>query len=329
MTSVTLEDAAKTLERYGLVDVELKLLSNVDCTVFRICAVGIDDHVDRRSAVLKVYPHHKQQLAAIRVEVEWLQALGRDTGLQVPKPLPARDGEVIQQVDCGPLTGPYCVLFTWVEGRSRDADLTPDAMQQIGAFVGQLHGHSQRWNKGRTLPLERRTYSQMAPTWILDMAEPPPTLPLTHWHVLQRAARKLNQQISDLGERADMFGLVHSDLYLSNFLFHAGRVGVIDFSDCARGHYADDIASVLVFLKHPIVGNFNHSASYDHLRDAFLAGYAAEQPLPLHLDHSLAVYFPARIFLLLAYVHDASDAVAWVPDCIVQSVDYLERYVSE
>jgi Ser/Thr protein kinase RdoA (MazF antagonist) len=326
MNSISPELALRALEPYGLAGARLQLLSEVDCIVYRVTASGIEGHPSEGTAALKIYPGHKKDPANVEAEVDWLLALSRETGLRVPRPLAARDGTFIRSVSTGRETEWPGVLFSWVEGRSLDQALTHASLQRIGTFVGTLHRHSRSWRGASLQRLHRRTFTQRVFGWVLGMQRPD-TLSPDAWDVLVRAARRLEAETARFGQDADVYGFIHSDLYLSNFLFQDDAVGVIDFSDCAWGHYADDIASALVFLKHPWVGNFDHSRAYPRMRDAFFDGYQSVCPLPATVTAALETCFAARILLLLAYVHEARNNVAWVPDCLVHCEKYLKEYV--
>lgn len=323
---VSTERVLQALEPYALADARLQLLSDVDCIVYRVQALGLEGESAETSAALKIYPTHKKDPANVQAEVDWLLALTRETQLRVPRPLAAADGSFIQSVSTGDAAGWPGVLFSWVEGRSLDQELTPDRLRRIGAFVGTLHHHSQSWHGSSLQRLHRRTFTQRVFGWVLDMQRPH-TLSADAWDVLVRSARRLDAETSAFGQNEDVYGFIHSDLYLSNFLFQDDAVGVIDFSDCAWGHYADDIASALVFLKHPWVGNFDHSAEFERLQDAFFEGYQSIRSLPSTLEAMLDTYFAARIFLLLAYVHEARDHVSWVAECVARSQEYLRDYL--
>jgi Ser/Thr protein kinase RdoA (MazF antagonist) len=326
MSSDAASSAAEALERYGFRDADVDALSNVDCAVFRVRRADTSGGRPQ-TAVLKIYPAHKRDAGAIDAEVDWLLALGRDTTLRVPQPIAAIDGSIVHEISTGAYAGRRAVLFTWIDGQSLDRELSPPALRRIGAFVGALHRHSAGWRSPNKERLTRRTFTQRAFQWVLEMPQPP-TLSREEWRVLTAAAERLQHDVIAIGEAPEVFGFVHSDLYLSNFLFSGDEVGVIDFSDCAWGHYADDIASVLVFLRHPFVGNFDHTRQYPALRDGFLAGYEEHFRLPARLDALLTTYFAARIFLVWAYVHEASAFVSWVPECVARSRRFLEEYLA-
>jgi Ser/Thr protein kinase RdoA (MazF antagonist) len=328
MSLISPEHALRALEPYGLAGARVQLLSEVDCLVYRVTASGIDGQTSEQAAVLKIYPTSKKEAANIRAEVDWLHALTVETDLRVPKPLAASDGSIIQPVVTGGGEEWPGVLFSWVEGRSLDQELSPNHLRRIGSFVGTLHSHSHAWRGAGDQHLRRRTFTQRVLGWVLEM-EQPPTLSIDAWQVLVRAAKLLEAETSTFGEDDDVYGFIHSDLYLSNCLFQGDSVGVIDFSDCAWGHYADDMASSLVFLKHPWVGNFDHSAQYGRLRDAFFDGYQLARSVPRNLEAMLETYFAARILLLFAYVHAARDHVPWVPACLVRCEQFLKDYLQQ
>jgi Ser/Thr protein kinase RdoA (MazF antagonist) len=325
---IPLAQVQRSLEPFGLTGARVQLLSDVDCIVYRITASGIDGQSSERQAVLKVYPAHKKEAAHIQAEVDWLQALSLDTDLRVPRPLRARDGSMIQAVGTGAAGEWPAVLYTWVDGRSMDQELVPDSLRRIGRFVGRLHRHSLSWEGAARQTLRRQSFTQRVLGWVLGM-ERPQTLSPEAWNVIDRAARRLESEIAAVGQDAGIYGFIHSDLYLSNCLFHEDSVGVIDFSDCALGHYADDVASALVFLRHPWVGNFDHGSQYPRLRDAFFEGYEAVHALPPRIEAMLETYFAARILLLFAYVHEARDHVAWVPECLIRCETYLKDYLEQ
>ena len=323
---ISLEQVLRSLEPFGLTGARAHLLSDVDCIVYRITASGIDGLAPERSAVLKVYPSHKKDASHIQAEVDWLHALSHETDLRVPRPLRARDGSIIQSVGSAGSADWPAVLYTWVEGRSLDQELVPGRLRQIGLFVGRLHRHSRSWAGAARQTMRRQSFTQRVLGWVLGM-ERPPRLSVNAWGVLAGAAKRLETEIAALGQDNDTYGFIHSDLYLSNCLFHEDMVGVIDFSDCAWGHYADDIASALVFLKYPWAGNVDHSDQYERLRDAFFEGYQAVQPLPRNVEAMLEIYFAARILLLFAYVHEARDHVTWVPECLAHCERNLTEYL--
>jgi Ser/Thr protein kinase RdoA (MazF antagonist) len=92
--------------------------------------------------------------------------------------------------------------------------------------------------------------------------------------------------LKELGETPESFGLIHADLHQTNYLFHKGRVGVIDFDDCGFGHWLYDLAVTLYCLQdHP---------EFADLRRAFLAGYRSCHPLAMEKEAYLGTFMALR-----------------------------------
>ena len=70
------------------------------------------------------------------------------------------------------------------------------------------------------------------------------------------------------------------DLHLANYLFHRGRAGAIDFSDCGWGHFVHDMAAALVFVQYKTDWSERNSAECASLRDAYVDGYLSARALP-------------------------------------------------
>jgi thiamine kinase-like enzyme len=52
-----------------------------------------------------------------------------------------------------------------------------------------------------------------------------------------------------LGKGSDVYGIIHRDLHLKNFLFHDGEVYVLDFENCGWGYYLFDLTVTLSVME--------------------------------------------------------------------------------
>ena len=69
------------------------------------------------------------------------------------------------------------------------------------------------------------------------------------------------------------YGLIHADTNLTNWLFQADRVALIDFEVCCYGYYLFDVGRLL----HELARDQQHAAA---LMAAFHRGYTRIHPLP-------------------------------------------------
>ena len=103
-------------------------------------------------------------------------------------------------------------------------------------------------------------------------------------------------------------------------------MGIIDFSECAWGHPAQDIAFALFYLKHPWVHNHDHRSAYPALEAAFLAGYASVRRLPEGLAAAMPLFTSAKMVALLGWVlidWTRTNLRAWGPGCVRLAIAQL------
>jgi Ser/Thr protein kinase RdoA (MazF antagonist) len=259
-------------------------------------------------------------------EIQWLNALRRDTGLLIPEPVPARNGALLAEV---PIEGMpdaiRCVVFRWVDGRFIDASLTPVHLERVGVMMARLHHHARTFS-----PPSNSARPHWNPNWIIGehsilnpqfVERDGISLPPHSKTVLQAAARKIATEIQDLPRDAEHYGLIHYDLDQSSYLFYKDEARAIDFADCCFGHYLLDIAITLA-------GIMNRPGE-QAMREAFFRGYASLRTLPPHYEERLQAFL-ALSLLKRANAHvqvtDArghEQASTW----LTYTVNWLERFL--
>jgi Ser/Thr protein kinase RdoA (MazF antagonist) len=305
------------LARYGLEDARLTVQRYEHNTTFR---------VDARDGpyLLRINRPRVHTPDTIGSEIAWLIALGRDTDLHVPEPVPAQDGSLlVVACDPGVPESRICVLLHWLDGRFLDQRLAPAHLSRVGALAGRLQEHATTWRPASrflrprvdTLTNEAKVDS-MAPSAATarDRHQPTPddgerALQLVEELVstddaalCARALEVVWATTRTLAVETGAVGLVHGDLHYENVLFHGGEARAIDFDDCGWGFHLYDLAVILSELE--------GRPRYDELRDALLDAYAQIRPLPEdHAVHLQALVVLRRMQILMWVVqsrdHDA------------------------
>ena len=303
------------LARYGLADAPLKPIADGGCRIWRI-----------GDKALRIYPQGTS-LQSAETEVRWLQALQPHRTLSVPRPVEARDGSVLQSLPGDDAATPlHAVLVSWVEGRFADRGLTPQRLRRLGAAVATLHQVSQSLAESNAIHTDRTALDLYEAGWHDLVPTAANGLRDTDLRVILRALERVREPLAALPRSAANFGLIHADLHPWNYLFSAGRVGIIDFSECGWGHLAQDIAFALFYLKHPWVHNHDHRVAYPALEAAFLAGYASVRRLPEGLAAALPLFTSAKIVALLGWVlidWPRTNLRAWGPGCVRLAIAQL------
>src|SRR5690606_5522453 len=183
-----------------------------------------------------------QTAASIESELAWLAALRRDTDLPVVRPLPGRDGELLQRMG-----DRFAVLFAFEEGAepvSGDVAL----FRTIGAFAAKAHLHVGRWQPPPGF--SRPTWSadaMLAPDGLGgDWRQAPGVAPVRH--VLDEVTTRLHADLAAYGQSVDRFGLIHADMRLANLLVGGPGTTLLDFDDSGFGWFMYDLGAALSFI---------------------------------------------------------------------------------
>jgi Ser/Thr protein kinase RdoA (MazF antagonist) len=206
-------------------------------TVSENATFRADDPQAAAPLVLRVHRPGYHTRAEIESELDWIEALRRDSVVDIPRPVPCRDDGHIAGFEIDGETRDV-VAFEFMSGKepAQDDELAA-GFHQLGAISARLHAHARTWQ--RPAGFIRKTWN------FATTVGPNP-----HWgpwrdglgltgegrSVLERVAAELERRLATYGEGSERFGLIHADLRLANLLIDdTGRIGVIDFDDCGLG----------------------------------------------------------------------------------------------
>jgi Ser/Thr protein kinase RdoA (MazF antagonist) len=280
----------------------------------------------RSRYALRLYTENTTNSAMVLSELQWLNALRRDTGLLVPEPVPARNGALLTEVPIeGMAHAIRCVVFRWVDGRFIDASLTPLHLERVGVLMARLHHHARTFS-----PPSSFTRPRWDPDWIIgerSIINPEFVeqggIPLSpHARaILQAAAQKVAAEVQTLPQDAENYGLIHYNLEQSNYLFYKDEARAIDFADCCFGHYLLDIAVTLSGLM--------NRPGEPTMREAFLRGYASLRTLPPHYEERLQAFLALSLIKRANTLLQATDAQSreLAPTWLAYTVSWLERFL--
>lgn len=241
--------------------------------------------------ILRVHRPAYQSAESISSELAWLEALHRDTGLPVPRPLPGRDGALLQTLPL-PSGSRYAVLFAFEPGREpQPADDLAALFKTIGRFAAIAHRHAQTY---APLGFVRQRWSAGAildPDGLWGDWRKAPHVSGAIADTLSHLDARLRVDLAAYGQGRDRFGLIHADMRLANLLVDADRVTLIDFDDCGFCWFMYDFAAAISFYEdHPQVPVW---------RQNWLNGYHGERPLqPADIEILDAMVLLRRMALL-------------------------------
>jgi Ser/Thr protein kinase RdoA (MazF antagonist) len=313
--------ARKALEAYPVPVASVTPLKQVYNKNFRITTQNGDQYM------LRIYHPRRTSTDVIRSEMLWLAALRQEADLNVPEPVLNYEMDYITIVAAADVPRPYlCALFHWIEGRFLYRTLTPSHLFRVGELMARLHHHAGRW--ARPAGFTRRRVDNLNP---LRQERDDSFDEAVAAQVVQAVAAASTPQagtlvaaviqkvwvvLQALGEGPDTFGLIHADLHQSNYLFHNGRAGAIDFDDCGYGHWLYDLAVTLYCLRdHP---------RFTVLREAFLKGYRRSHSLSTDQEAYLGPFMALRTLQDLMWVIEERDQPAFRDRWRAQMINQLQ-----
>jgi Ser/Thr protein kinase RdoA (MazF antagonist) len=287
------------LAAWGIEPAALDLLKYRENAVFRVVTT-----TGQRFA-LRIHRAGYHTDAELRSELEWMRALARD-GFDVPTLVPTRAGDLFT-VAVGPgIPEPRQIdLFEWIEGSqlgsveggvAGDPSALTRTFRTVGALAARLHNQATRWQPPAGFTRHAWDTEGLVgeqPFWgrFWELA----ALSDSERSLVMRAREQVRRELGALERSKRNYGLIHADFAPENLLVDGDRVRLLDFDDAGYGWHLFEIATSLYFH----IGEPYFAA----IEQATLAGYRSERELPDADVAKLPLFYAARGFTYLGWVH--------------------------
>ena len=248
--------ALQMLSAFGIRADRIRLISSSTNFIYRL-SVGDDRYVLRLA-----FPGWRS-LQDAEAEAAWLEALGRDTQIPVPRLLSTTGGEKVARIG-----DRHAVLMTWLPGMLLGRRLTEENVSKMGALFGQLHLHAAGWRRPADFPAKtfNRFLSRGEPEALFAEARLP-DYTAADLKTVRRMADRVNAHYAAL-DPADL-RVIHCDLWHDNVKLHRGNLLPFDFEDTILGYRLHDIAMAMLDLAE----DTDTETYYGQLLPAFRRGY--------------------------------------------------------
>ena len=220
---------------------------------------------------LRLHRPGYRTLAELQSELDWMAMLAKG-GLTVPRPIPSRNGRLVEVVEDTPVS-----VLTWLPGRMVGAQGALDGitdregyMRRLGALLARLHDLSDDWTPPPDFTRPRWDHPGLtgdAPLWGPFWRNP--DLTSAQRAAVLAARSKAEAALTRIGQTLD-FGLIHADAITENVMIDGETLMLIDFDDGGWGYRAFDLATVLMRQR--------AAPDYPALRAALLEGYGRPTP---------------------------------------------------
>jgi Ser/Thr protein kinase RdoA (MazF antagonist) len=229
------------------------------------------------------------------VEMAFVEHLAAQ-GMRVARPVASQTGTLVEHVPT-PLGIFHAVLLVAAAGTARElTEIDEPSLQMWGGTMASLHAAAEGYaGSGH-------------PDWQQHLLFAKDLIPVTA-EAAHRELAVIASALSALPMDATCFGLIHFDLEVDNMRWQDGMPTVFDFDDCAHYWFAADVAYALRDLYHDRIERIDLT---DPCLRAFVAGYRAVRPLPMHDLQLLPLFMRADNLYWFARLH-RSIAAGGVP----------------
>jgi len=297
--------AKEALRAWGLHSTALDLIKYRENAVFKLTTTtGV-----RYALRIHRYAYHND--AQLRSELQWMSALS-EGGISVPTLVPTSAGEPFAVVSVPAVPEPRQVdIFEWVDGEqlgSAEEGLSNptavvDNYHTIGTLTARLHNQATDWLAPEDFTRHAWDVEGLVgeqpfwgPFWELEALRSQEKV------LLLEARERVRQDLSAyhaIPENAARYSMIHADCVAENLMVEGDHVRLIDFDDAGFGWHLFDLATALYFeMDQP-----HFQAAFD----ALIAGYRLHRDLPDEQVAQLPLFFLARGFTYLGWVHTRSE----------------------
>jgi Ser/Thr protein kinase RdoA (MazF antagonist) len=308
--------ALVALERYDLDVKSVRVMTISTNGIFRV------DTGDEGKYVLRISdPLGCLSLDEIRSEMMWLEALGRDTDLGIPKPVTNREGGLITTVEvAGVPQARHCAIFLWVPGRNLSERLIPENMYLLGELAAGLHAHARTFTppdgfrvrvRDSVFPFANPDFPYVEPI-VLFKDQYVEYFPPMRRELFEKCIETTQGALDRLYANEEGLRVIHNDLHQWNVKVSRGRVYALDFENLMWGYPVQDIATTMFYVQwHP---------RRDELLDAYRRGYTRYREWPEDYPGQIDTFIGGHGAMLINYL-----LICDTPEDYQLASDYLAR----
>jgi Ser/Thr protein kinase RdoA (MazF antagonist) len=277
--------AAVALEQYELPGLGLRMLGQMPGKLlFRVSSPEKGNFLLRmyapspaRTGVEETKPHTViRSEAGLRSQMLWLLDLRRTMRLPVPEPVATVDGSLVGYVSIEDIPVPRNFVFAllrWIPGEEKTYSFSLPEVFSLGSYIARLHRHAEQYTVPEGFVRPRWDWEYLfgasSPLWSVGEI----LFSEYEMEVLRVKAKRVRQELQQLEETGDAFGIIHRDLHPGNLLSHEGVLYAIDFDHCGWGYYMYDLT-----ISYMSLARFRDRR--EDMGEALFEGYQRERTIP-------------------------------------------------
>lgn len=239
--------AKEALRQYPIVWEKHVYLGKSDNVTFQV-----QTNDDNQKFLIKIHisTSSNKSKGNIASELMWLEALDRDTELVVPVPVRNIEGDLVTEISTDYNNKKFMVtIHHWINGSVLNRELTSNETENLALLMAALHKHSMQWNapEGFNRPIYNSDHLYSSLNQLKQLVNLDLISSEVFVHV-EESAHKIANLIQNHKRLPSNWGIIHSDLHESNYVFYEDTPRPIDFSNCGYGFYLFDMAETFMHL---------------------------------------------------------------------------------
>ena len=309
--------ARAALPSYGLDDATLTLLS------FSENATYLAEQPGER-VVVRVHRPHYNSLKEVESELVWMESVRTSSSIRTPIARKSLDGKRVIPVD---IDGDVRLVDVaeFIPGTSAEDANSGISYQDLGAITAALHMHVKTWTPPTGFTRFRWDLeSMLGPEGRWGNWRDVPNLTPLNRSVIDEAEARVVQRLQAFGTGPDRFGLVHSDLRMSNLIVSDGEIIVIDFDDCGWSWFLTDLSAVITWEEAT-------SAAHSTI-EQWLRGYLSVGCLEAEAMREIPTFIMLRRLMVTAWIgsHPESEPARILgPHFAAETAVVADRYLND
>lgn len=236
-------------------------------------------------------------------ELEWLDALNRDTSLTLPVPKRNQHGSYVTRV--GDVN---CTMLSWVAGEQKPYFTNEQDLKSTAEMTAILHHHSSKWQPPSSFirPSVNSARIRSALDLIKQQVSEGLLLDTQDVQILESAGERAMALLDNLPKNKLSWGVLHGDIIPPNIVFVDGVANPIDFGASGFGLYLTDLA-ITFFFVHPTA------------RQQYIDWYGKHFPLPDDYVDQIEGLFIALRLIVIRNALGVPESNNWLPTDVQKS----------
>ena len=209
----------------------------------------VEDEMNAKRMFLRIIPPYYQK-SDIMSELAWMNDIKNNTDILVPEPMRGVNGQYVQIVAIPNVNARYhCVLFNYFMGQTLDEceDFQiKKKFKKLGEITAKLHQNSILFEGvKKQVGLKLDYDALLGGNARFGIWHNSPEITMGMDSLFNTVSKIIKYRLERYGMSSRRFGLINSNMSLSNIMMVQNKVSVTNFEGCGLGWYLYDFASAV------------------------------------------------------------------------------------